>query len=176
MAVSEEQATRATTHGTILPTPAASRQMSLRAVSSPTWSNFPEMTVLRAAALGACVLALCACGSSGHKAQAKVVARKSASGRHASATASFKYRILSDASVHVAAQPAQRVKGGWVVSCGAGLYIMSRDSADFARRAPFDIGVRTFAAEPSQTCELVAVATLARAGNVTVELRGRQSD
>ena len=66
---------------------------------------------VRAVALGACALALCACGSSGHKA-AKVVARKSASGRHASATASFKFRILGDASVHVAATPAQRVKGG----------------------------------------------------------------
>ena len=66
------------------------------------------MKLLRAATLGACVLALCACGSSGHKAAAKVVARKSASGRHASATASFKFRILTDVSVHVAATPAQR--------------------------------------------------------------------
>src|ERR687887_1645135 len=127
------------------------------------------MTVVRGVALGACALALCACGSSGHKAPAKVVARKSASGRHASATASFKFRILSDASVHVAATPAQRVKGGWVVSCGAGLFVMSRDSADFARRAPFDIDVRTFTPEANQTCELVAVATLARSGRVTVE-------
>jgi hypothetical protein len=133
------------------------------------------MTVVRWAALAVYALALCACGSSGDKTPAKVVARKSASGRHASATASFKFRILSDASVHVAATPAQRVKGGWVVSCGAGLFVMSRDSADFARRAPFDVDIRTFTPDPNQTCELVAVATLARSGRVTVVLRGRQS-
>jgi hypothetical protein len=133
------------------------------------------MTVVRGVALGACALALSACGSSGHNASAKVVARKSATGRHASATASFKFRILSDASVHVAATPAQRVDGGWVVTCGAGLFVMSRDSADFARRTPLDMDVRTFTPDPNQTCELVAVATLARSGRVTVVLRGRQS-
>jgi hypothetical protein len=133
------------------------------------------MKLLRAATLGACVLALCACGSSGHKAAAEVVARKSASGRHASVTASFKFRVLSDVSVHVAATPAQRVEGGWVISCGAGLFVMSRDSADFARRAPFDLPVNALTAGANQTCELVAVATLARSGRVTVLLRGRQS-
>jgi hypothetical protein len=131
------------------------------------------MTVLRGVALGVCALALCACGSSG-KSPAEVVARKSATGKHASATASFKFRILSDLSVHVAATPAQRVKGGWVVSCGAGYFVMSRDSADFARRTPFDIPIN-FTPEPHQACEVVAVATLARSGRVTVELRGRQS-
>jgi hypothetical protein len=132
------------------------------------------MTVARGVALGACALALCACGSSGHK--AKVVAHKSASGRHASATASFKFRILSDLSVHVAARPAQRVTGGWVISCGAGLFVTSRDSADFARRTPFDMDISIdLAPRPHEQCELVAVATLARSGRVTVELRGRQS-
>ena len=133
------------------------------------------MKLLHAAMLGACVLALCACGSSGHKAPAKVVARKSASGRHASVTASFKFRILSDVSVHVAATPAQPVEGGWVASCGAGLFVRWRDSADFARRTPFDMDIRTFTPEQNQTCEVVAVATLARSGRLTVELRGRQS-
>jgi hypothetical protein len=78
--------------------------------------------------------------------------------------------------VHVTATPAQRVEGGWVVSCGAGLFVNSRDSADFARRTPFDMDIRTFTADPNQTCEVVAVATLDRSGRVTVELRGRQSD
>jgi hypothetical protein len=132
------------------------------------------MTVVRAAALGACVLTLCACGGSGRKAQ--VVARKSASGTHASATASFKTRLVSGLSVHVAASPAQRVEGGWVVSCGTGLFVMSRNSADFARRTPFDISIPLdYSAEPNQECELVAVATLARSGRVTVVLRGRRS-
>ena len=133
------------------------------------------MTVVRWAALAVYALALCACGSSGDKTPAKVVARKSASGRHASATASFKYRVLSDASVHVTATPAQRVKGGWVVSCGAGLFVNSRDSADFARRTPIDLPVGDVTPQPRQKCELVAAATLARSGRVTVELRGRHS-
>ena len=128
--------------------------------------------VVRAAVLGACAVTLCACGSGGKT--AKVVARTSASGRHASATASFKFRILSDVSVHVAATPAQRVEGGWVVSCGAGLFVTSRQSADFARRTPFDVDIPVdFTPGPSETCELVGVATLARSGRVTVELRGR---
>src|SRR5256714_11030090 len=132
------------------------------------------MSVLRAAALGTCVLALCACGS-GHKAVAKVVARKSASGRHASVTASFKFRILSDVSVHVAATPAQRVEGGWVVSCGAGLFQTSRESADFARRAPFDVPVNDVTSPPSEACELVAGATPAPPGRGTGAPRRRQS-
>lgn len=140
----------------------------------PSSKLAPKMTVVRGVALVACVLALCACGS-GHKAAAKVVASKSASGKHASVTASFKFRILSDVSVHVAATPAQRVKGGWVVSCGAGLFVMSRNSADFERQAPFDVPVDDVTPQPNEACELVAVATLARSGRVTVELHGRQS-
>jgi hypothetical protein len=131
------------------------------------------MSVLRVAALGICVLALCACGGSGHKAAADVVARKSANGRHASVTASFKFKTLSDVSVHVAATPAQRVKGGWVMSCGAGLFQTSRESADFARQTPFDMDLPALTAGPQEACELVAVATLARSGHVTVALRGR---
>src|SRR5918912_3202537 len=131
------------------------------------------MKLFRAATLGADVLALCACGSSGHKAAAKVLARKSACGKNASVTASFKFRILSDVSVHVAATPPQPVKGGWVASCGAGLFVRWRDSADFARRTPFDIPVNDVTGQPSEECELVAVATLAQSGRVTVLLRGR---
>jgi hypothetical protein len=133
------------------------------------------MTVVRGVALAACVLALCACGS-GRKAPAKAVARKSASGKHASATASFKFKILNDASIHVAARPAQPVKGGWVISCGYGLYQTSRDSADFARQTPFDVDIPVdLTPPPNEACELVAVATLARSGRLTIELRGRQS-
>jgi hypothetical protein len=133
------------------------------------------MTVVRGVALAACVLALGACGS-GRKAPAKVVARKSANGSHASATASFKFKILNDASIHVAARPAQRVKGGWVISCGYGLYQTSRNSADFARQTPFDVDIPVdLTPPPNEACELVAVATLARSGSLTIELRGRQS-
>jgi hypothetical protein len=130
------------------------------------------MTAVRGAALAACALTLCACGSSGHKSAAKVVASKAATGRHASATASYDFSVLKDLSVHVEATPAQRVKGGWVVSCrGDGT---SRDSADFAGRAPLDVPVRV-TAQGQTTCEFVAAATLARSGRVRVELRGNHS-
>jgi hypothetical protein len=130
------------------------------------------MNAVRGAVLGACVLALCACGSSGHKAPVKVVARKSATGKRASATPSYKFSLLKDLSVHVEAAPAQRVKGGWVVTCtGEGNY---RDSADFAGRTPLDVPV-TYTDQPVLTCEFVAVATLARSGRVRIELRGRPS-
>src|SRR5919205_794845 len=112
------------------------------------------MMVVRGVALAACTVALCACGASGHKAPVKVVARKAATGRHASATASYKFSALEDLSVHVEATPAQRVKGGWVVSCTGGEGI-SRDSADFAGRTPRDIPV-TFRTQPVLTCEFVA--------------------
>jgi hypothetical protein len=129
------------------------------------------MIVVRGVAVGACVLALCACGNSAEK-PADAVGSKSATGRHASATASVTFGALSDLSVHVVATPAQRVKGGWVVSCrGTGT---SRDSADFAGGTPLDVPVPSTAGLQEE-CELVAVATLARSGRLRVELRGRQS-
>jgi hypothetical protein len=134
------------------------------------------MTAVRGAALAACALTLCACGSSSHKSAAKAVARKSAAGTHASATASYDFSALEDLSVHIEATPAQRVKGGWVVSCrGEGT---SRDSADFAGRTPLDVAVPVavpFTTQPQSTCEFVAIATLARSGRVRVELRGKHS-
>lgn len=133
------------------------------------------MTVVRGVALVACVLALGACGSSGHKAAA-VVARKAETGRHASVTASYKFSVLDDLSVHVEATPAQRVKGGWVVSCGDGLFVMTRDSGDFGGRTPLDIPVTaTPKPQPQLTCEFVAAATLARSGHLKVELHGRHA-
>jgi hypothetical protein len=134
------------------------------------------MTVVRTAALiGASALALSACTGSAHLSPVGVVARKSATGRHASATASVRFSDvtgkLSDLSVRVEATPAQRVKGGWVVSCnGQGL---TRDSADFAGRTPLDIAAH-FTPQPPERCEFVAVAMLARSGRVKVELRGRR--
>jgi hypothetical protein len=53
--------------------------------------------------------------------------------------------------------------------------VTSRDSADFARRTPFDMDIPTYMPGQGEACELVAVATLARTGSVTVLLRGRQS-
>jgi hypothetical protein len=133
------------------------------------------MTVIRGVVLVACALALCACGSSGHKA-ASVVARKAETGKHASVTASYKFSALKDLSVHVEATPAQRVKGGWVVSCGEGLYVMTRDSADFAGRTPLNVPVRgNYTPQTQLTCEFVAAVTLARSGHLKVELHGRHS-
>jgi hypothetical protein len=134
------------------------------------------MAVVRAAALlAASALALSACTGSTHLSPVEVVAGKSATGRHASATASFKFSDvtgkLSDLSVRVEATPAQRVKGGWVVSCnGQG---PTRSAADFRGRTPLDIAA-SFTPQPPESCEFVAVATLARSGRVRVELRGRR--
>jgi len=132
------------------------------------------MTVVRAAALGACVLALCACDSgAGRKGPTKVVARGSATGKHVSATASYDFTVLSDLSIHVEAVPAQRVTGGWVVSC-TGPY-STRDSADFAGRTPLDVPVTVTSSQRVLTCEFIATATLTRSGRIRVLLRGRAS-
>ena len=102
----------------------------------------------------------------------KVLARNSASGKQVAATASYNFTALSDISGHVEAVPAQRVTGGWVVSCtGQGL---ARDSADFAGRTPLDRPV-TYRVQALENCELIATATLTRSGRVRVVLRGRPS-
>ena len=129
------------------------------------------MTVVRGVAVGACVLALCACGKSTPK-PAVVLASKSATGNHASATASFTFAVLRNLSVRVKATPAQGVKGGWVVSCKGGIQL-SRKSADFAGRTPLEVVVH-YQPIPHPRCEFVAEATLARSGRVRVELRGRR--
>jgi len=134
------------------------------------------MTVVRGVALVAFVLALSACGSSGSKTPAAVVARKADTGTHVSVTATYKFSALKDMSVHIEATPAQRVKGGWVVSCGEGLYVMTRDSADFGGRTPLDVPVRgNYTPQTQLTCEFVAAVTLARSGHLKVELHGRHS-
>ena len=128
------------------------------------------MTVVRGVAVGACVLALCACGKSTPK-PAAVLASKSATGNHASATVSHEFAVLEDTSVHVEATPTQRIKGGWVVSCKG--ESISRDSADYAGRTPLDVPVKYQEVLGRPRCEFVAEATLARSGRVKVELRGR---
>jgi hypothetical protein len=121
-------------------------------------------------ALGACVLAVCGCGAK-KTVHERVVARQTASGPHASATASADAGHFASYTVRVDASPSQRVTGGWVVSCRVGT-MSSRDSWDFRGRTPIVTHTSDLAGQ--QGCIVVATATLTRKGRVTVKLLGAQ--
>ena len=129
------------------------------------------MTGKRALASTACVLAVCGCGGKKTPPPERVVARETASGPHASATASADTGQYASFTVRVTASPAQHVTGGWVVSCRVGT-MSSRDSWDFRGRTPIVTHTSDFAGR--QGCTVVATATLARKGHVTVKLLGAQ--
>jgi hypothetical protein len=124
----------------------------------------------RAVALGACIL-LCGCGGKGGAGgAAPVIDRQTATGSHASATASADARHYTSFTVEVDASPEQRVTGGWVVSCHAGT-ASSRESGDFSRRTPLTAHTARIFGEG---CTVVATATLAGSGRVTVKLLAAQ--
>jgi hypothetical protein len=125
----------------------------------------------RAALLSACVAFLCGCGTA-KKAEPPsiVVARESASGKQASATASADAKLYKRFAVAVTASPNQRVSGGWVVSCKVST-TSSREADNFSGRTPLSIPVRAFA---DKNCAVVALATLARSGRVTVKMLAAQ--
>src|SRR5437764_10770051 len=129
------------------------------------------MTGRRAAALGACAVVVCGCGAKKTVPPERVVARQTASGPHASATASADGGHFASFTVRVDASPSQRVTGGWVVSCRVGT-ASSRDSLDFHGRTPLVSDTSPLAGQ--QGCTVVATATLARKGRVTVKLLGAQ--
>jgi hypothetical protein len=129
------------------------------------------MTGRRAAALGACAVAACGCGAKKTPPQDRLVARNTASGAHATATASAEAGRYASLTVRVTAAPAQRVTGGWVVSCRVGTS-SSRDSRDFRGRTPMVTHTSNLAGQ--QGCTVVATATLTRKGRVTVKLLGAQ--
>ena len=129
------------------------------------------MTGRRAAALGACALVACDCGAKSTPPPEHVVARQSASGPHASATASADGGHFASFTVRVTASPAQRVTGGWVVSCRVGT-MSSRDSWDFRGRTPLVAHTSPLAGQ--QGCTVIATATRARKGRVPVKLLGAQ--
>jgi hypothetical protein len=128
------------------------------------------MTGKRALALSACAVVACGCGGKSSAPAERVVARQTAAGRHASATASADASHYTSFTVEVGASPSQRVSGGWVVSCKVGT-ASSRDAADFGGRTPLTAHTARIFGEG---CTVVATATLARSGRVTVKLLGAQ--
>jgi hypothetical protein len=106
-----------------------------------------------------------------------VIATNTVKGRHATATASADAGRKTTFSTHVTATPSQRVTGGWVISCNEhGL--VSRDAADFSGRTPLAVRMHPDQAAGSHllggaaSCEVVATASLARSGRVTVAVLG----
>jgi hypothetical protein len=129
------------------------------------------MVAMRVAALCACAVFLCGCGAKTGKHQTEtVIAHTSAAGKHASATASSGTGHFGALSVRIGAAPDQRVSGGWVITCREGT-AYSRTSKNFGGRTPFVVALG-----PSPTdvgCNIVALATLAGSGRVTVKLLGQ---
>ena len=131
-----------------------------------------------AAASGAVVALLAACGGGGKQQHAEVViGRDTASGKHATASASADGGLRSRFSTRVTARPNQRVTGGWIISCRNG-GLASRDAEDFRGRTPISVRMGTEQAEGSHLlagggkCDVIATASLTRAGRVTVEVLG----
>jgi hypothetical protein len=127
------------------------------------------MVAGRAAVLLAGGVLLCGCGGTSKK-PAVVIGGQSASGKHASATASADAGRYVDFTVAVTASPNQRVTGGWVVSCRVGT-AGSRDAENFSGRTPLTVATRSLGT-PQAGCEVTAVATLTKSGRVSVKLRG----
>jgi hypothetical protein len=133
----------------------------------------------RAAALAVAVVLLCGCGSTGksHRATGVVVAKQTATGKHASATASTEAGRYGAFLARVLASPNQRVAGSWVIGC-RGFNSLSHDAGDVKGKTPRTVPMQTTHAEANQMapgsgkarCTVVAVATLARAGRITVEV------
>jgi hypothetical protein len=100
------------------------------------------------------------------------IARASARGPHAQATAHGYQARPAALSMRVGARPAQRFRGWWVVICTRrGVWSERRatvaGATPFARRLPI-------AERRPDGCVVTAEARLARSGIVTVTLSGRE--
>jgi hypothetical protein len=126
-----------------------------------------------AAVSGAAVVLLCGCGSGGSKAPEPqlVLGHDTARGKGASATVSIDAQNRAEFSARVTAEPDQRVSGGWVISCVAYFHATQRDAENFGGRTPLTVRLRPIPKGSGQ-CTVIATATLARSGRVTVELLG----
>jgi hypothetical protein len=107
-----------------------------------------------------------------------VIGRDTVKGQHASATASADAGRKRTFSTRVTAMPNQRVTGGWVISCHDG-GLVSRDAEDFSGRTPLVVRMHPDQAEGpggllggGGSCEVIATASLARSGRVTVAVLG----
>jgi hypothetical protein len=106
-----------------------------------------------------------------------VLAKKTTSGKHASATASSQAGPYSTFFARVTAAPSQRVSGNWVIGC-RGFNTLSHDAGDVQGKTPLTVRMQPTQAEsfgmpPGSAkgrCDVIALATLARAGRLTVEV------
>src|SRR5439155_11056150 len=98
----------------------------------------------RAAAVALCsVVVVSGCGGGKPKQHPYVViARKSAAGKHADATASAVDSVFSGHEVRVVAAPRQRVKANWSFTCTSADGILSRDADDFGGQTPLTAPAR----------------------------------
>ena len=129
--------------------------------------------------MAASVVVLCACGGgskSGHEARV-VVAKKTTSGKHASATASTDAEQYGTFFAHVTAAPDQRVAGSRVIGC-RGFNSLSHDARDVKGKTPLTVRMQATQAESYEMapgsghgeCTVIALATLTRSGRLTVEV------
>ena len=107
-----------------------------------------------------------------------VIGRDTVKGHHASATASADAGPKRTFPTRVTAMPNQRVTGGWVFSCHDG-GLVSRDAEDFRGRTPLVVRIHPDQAEgpggllgSGGSCEVIATASLAHSGRVTVAVLG----
>jgi hypothetical protein len=106
-----------------------------------------------------------------------VIGHDTVKGKHATATASADAGVKTRFSTRVTASPNQRVTGGWVITC-SGNGPVSRDAADFSGRTPLAVRMHPEQAASTRllggsgSCEVVATASLARSGRVTVAVLG----
>jgi hypothetical protein len=115
------------------------------------------MAVRRVALLGAIVLVLSGCGASKEsEPTGDLLGQNTASGKHASATASADVGSHVDFTVDVNAVPNQRITGGWVISCRVGT-ASSRDADNFGGRTPLVVHTRPHGGS-SEGCTVVALA------------------
>ena len=106
-----------------------------------------------------------------------VIGSDTVKGQHATATASADAGRKTTFSTHVTATPNQPVTGGWVISCNENGAV-SRDSADFSGRTPLVVRMHPDQAAAARllgggaSCDVIATASLARSGRVTVAVLG----
>ena len=107
-----------------------------------------------------------------------VIGSDTVKGQHATATASADAGLKTTFSTHVTATPNQRVTGGWVIPCN-NQGLVSRDAGDFSGRTPLVVRMHPeqaagahFLGGGGATCDVIATASLARSGRVTVAVLG----
>ena len=143
-------------------------------MTAPSRCNTPAMSARLTALAGAIVAAVVLAGAAvAEHVDDTIIGRKSASGRHPTATAIATTNVrVRKIAVRVSAKPNQRASGSWAIFCGADYTAYTRDADHFGGRTPLTVPVRTPTNFPGATasCKLVGTASLASRGRLTVAL------